>query len=271
MVADSSEALVGGINIADKYRGTSEEAAWLDFAVRISGPLCVDLSLMCKAIHGKKSTRTPKKSPETASEKKSGSAARVALNDWWRRKNQVSAGYRAAFRNAQESIFIVASYFLPSRGVRTALKNASKRGVKITVLLPGKLDLPMAKRATRYLYRWLSRNKIDIYEWGESVLHGKIAVVDNIWSTVGSYNLNHLSEYSSIETNVEVLDKKFAASVHKTLDGLIKQCNHIPADSFNSRGLINKFLDWISYILGRWFMLFLFFLIARGNRYKTVQ
>ncbi|HOY06095.1 MAG TPA: phospholipase D-like domain-containing protein, partial [Saprospiraceae bacterium] len=107
--------------------------------------------------------------------------------------------------------------------------------------------------------------------WDESVLHGKIAVVDNNWTTVGSYNLNHLSEYSSIETNVEILDKDFAASVNKTLAGLVKKCIRIPADSFNNRGLINKFLDWISYILGRWFMLFLFFLIARGHKYKNIQ
>ena len=271
MVADAREALVGGINIADKYRGTAEEAAWLDFAVRVEGPVCADLMHMCKLIHGKKSSRTPRNT-KGEQDKAAGSAlARVALNDWWRRRNQVSAGYRAAFRNAQQSIFIVASYFLPSRGVRTALKNASRRGVKITVLLPGKLDLPMARRATRYLYRWLSRNKIEIYEWTESVLHGKIAVVDNNWSTVGSYNLNHLSEYSSIETNVEVLDKDFAASVNNTLAGLVKQCSHVPADSFNNRGLINKFLDWISYILGRWMMLLLFFLIARGHRYKNIQ
>lgn len=271
MVADAKKALVGGINIANKYRGSSEEPAWLDFAVHVEGPVCADLMHISKLIHGKKSTRTVRNKKGVQDKHEGNAFARVALNDWWRRRNQVSAGYRAAFRNAERSIFIVASYFLPSRGVRTALKNAAARGVKITVLLPGKLDLPMARRATRYLYRWLSRNKVDIYEWDESVLHGKIAVVDNNWTTVGSYNLNHLSEYSSIETNVEILDKDFAASVNKTLAGLVKKCIRIPADSFNNRGLINKFLDWISYILGRWFMLFLFFLIARGHKYKNIQ
>ncbi|MBL7782883.1 MAG: hypothetical protein JNM22_16765, partial [Saprospiraceae bacterium] len=129
----------------------------------------------------------------------------------------------------------------------------------------------MAKRATRFLYNWLWRYKVDIYEWDESVLHGKIAVVDNKWSTVGSYNINHLSEYSSIEVNVEVLDEEFAASIHQMLSGLVQHCHLVPAESAQDRSLFDRFLDWASYLLGRWIMLFLFYLIAREHRYKTMQ
>lgn len=272
MVADGRDALVGGINIADKYRGTETEPAWLDFAVRVKGPVCAELLENCRLIHGRRRSRSKIKITDANPEESLAPAlAKMALNDWWRRKNQISAGYRSAFRNAESSIFIVASYFLPSRGVRSALKKASRRGVKITVLLPGKLDLPMAKRATRFLYNWLWRNKVDIYEWDESVLHGKIAVVDNKWSTVGSYNINHLSEYSSIEVNVEVLDPAFAASIHQMLSGLVQFCRLVPEERARDRSLIDRFLNWASYLLGRWMMLFLFFLIAREHRYKTMQ
>lgn len=269
IVADNSEALVSGINVADKYRGTETVPAWLDFSVRVKGPVCADLTQMCKRIHGNKYFGRTRKSLEKNERPHLGTVrSRLVLNDWWRRKNHISAGYRAAFRQAQDSIIIVASYFLPSRGVRTALKNAARRGVKVTVMLPGESDIKTAKRAIRYLYRWLLRNNIRIYEWGGSILHGKLAVVDKQWVTLGSYNLNHISEYSSIEMNVETLDKDFAASVIDTLSGLREKCIRIPADSFSNRDPVNKFLDWFSYILSRWGMLFLFFLIARGHRYN---
>ncbi len=163
-------------------------------------------------------------------------------------------------------------YFLPSRSLRTALKNAARRGVQVTVLLPGKSDLPMAKRATTYLYRWLLRNKIGIYEWEKSILHGKLAVIDRKWVTIGSYNLNHLSEYSSIEMNVEVLDEAFAAVTQNAMADLIKQSTAVTTDAYtHERSIPDKFLDWLSYIFARWGMLFLFFLVKREHRYKEAE
>lgn len=149
--------------------------------------------------------------------------SRPVLNDWFRGKRQIGAGYRAAFRKAQHSITVVASYFLPSRSIRTALKRAARRGVQVNLLLPGISDVPMAKRAIRYLYQEMLEVNIQIYEWEDSILHGKMAVVDNKWVTLLVYNLNHLSQYSSIEMNLEVLDDAFATSVQDYLSTLLSQ------------------------------------------------
>ncbi len=273
VVADQSLALVGGINISNKYRGTAEEAPWLDFALHIKGPVCVGLTRTCERIYrekyfGRVRLRRKKKVLHPPNAVRS----RFALNDWFRRKNQIGAAYRAAFQKARHSIVIVASYFMPSRTIRTALKKASRRGVQITVLLPGKSDIPMAKRATRYLYQELFQNKVSIYEWENSILHGKMAIVDKKWVTVGSYNLNHLSQFSSIEVNVEVLDKGFAATAHEYLETLLQQSTLISADVFGqTQNRWNKFLDWASYTIGRWTMLFLFYLVQREHRLKEKE
>ena len=270
VVADFKDALVGGINVADKYRGTAEEPPWLDFAVRVKGPVSYDLSLLCKRIHGSRYFRKNKKIAEQFEPEHFGEArARLSLNDWWRNKNNINTAYKSAFQQAKESIIIVASYFLPSRAVRRAIKYAARRGVNVIVMVPGESDVKTAKRAVRYLYRWLSRNNIRIFEWGGSILHGKLAVVDQKWVTIGSYNLNHISEYSSIEMNVESLDEDFAAEVRNTLAGLREKCIPVPTDSFIRRNLVNRFLDWLSYVLSRWMMLFLFFLISREYRSKA--
>jgi cardiolipin synthase len=153
--------------------------------------------------------------------------------------------------------------------MRRVLENATQRGVKVVVLLPGVSDLPMAKRATRYLYQWVLRNNIAIYEWDSSILHGKLAVVDHQWVTIGSFNLNHLSQYSSIEMNVEVLDEDFARSVQDHLSVLIQQSTPVTANTFlHFRSILDRVLDWGSYTLARWIMLFLFFLVRRDQEYR---
>lgn len=273
IVVDYTEALIGGINIADKYRGNEQELPWLDFAIGIKGPVCADISRICERIYREKYFGKIKNQEiKTKSLHAGKSRCRLSLNDWFRQKNQIRAGYRAAFQKAQQSITVVASYFLPSRSIRSALKYAARRGVQVNVLLPGKSDIVMAKRATTYLYRWLLRNNIGIYEWQDSVLHGKLAVVDNKWVTIGSYNLNHLSEYSSIEMNVEVLDGPFATHTQNTLSALLAKSTAVTTDTYSQkRSSVDKFLDWMSYVFARWIMFFLFFLVKREHEYKEQE
>ncbi|MDZ4680629.1 MAG: phospholipase D-like domain-containing protein [Saprospiraceae bacterium] len=273
VVADQEVALVGGVNISDKYRGTDTEAPWLDFAITVKGPVSARLARISEQIYREKYLIGPhirrKKSAHPSSRDV---LSRPVLNDWFRGKRQIGAGYRAAFRKAQHSITVVASYFLPSRSIRTALKRAARRGVQVNLLLPGISDVPMAKRAIRYLYQEMLEVNIQIYEWETSILHGKMAIVDNKWVTLGSYNLNHLSQYSSIELNLEVLDDAFAASVQRYLSTLLSQSTLIDADAFRQKmSRMEKILDWASYTLGRWIMSFLFFLVRREHRYKEKE
>ncbi len=272
-IADHTEALLGGINIADKYRGNAEEAPWLDFAIVVRGPVCYELARICERIYREKYFGKLKNPPVKAQQPSGGTLrTRLVLNDWFRRKNQIGLGYRAAFREARHSIIVVASYFLPSRSIRTALKNAARRGVQVTLLLPGKLDVPLAKNAIRYLYEEMVEDNIRIYEWHESILHGKLAVVDHQWVTLGSYNLNHLSQYSSIEMNLEVLDQGFAKQVEDCLSDVLERSVLIPTyELISNRGIPAQVFDWTSYTLARWSMFFLFFLIRREHRYKEKE
>ena len=84
------------------------------------------------------------------------------------------------------------------------MKKASKNKVVIKLILSGISDLPLTRRATCYLYTKLLNYNIELYEWDKSVLHGKTAVIDGYWTTIGSFNLNNLSSYGSIEMNVEI-------------------------------------------------------------------
>ena len=139
------------------------------------------------------------------------------------------------FNKAEKSITIMCSYFLPGRLFRRKLSQAVKKGVKIKVILAGISDIMMAKHAERYLYDWLLKNNIEIYEYQETVLHAKVAVYDSSWVTVGSYNVNNISAYASLELNMDVRNKPFAISTENELEDIIsRHCEQITKENYSS-------------------------------------
>lgn len=195
--------------------------------------------------------RTRKKST-SAFYSYNGTSVRILQNDWLKRKNQICNAYLKAIYHAKKEIIIANSYFLPGRNFTNVLKTAAKKGIKIKLILSGISDIPIARRATRYLYSLLLRHNIELYEWNKSVLHAKAAVADDEWATIGSYNLNHLSSYGSIEMNVEIISTGFSAIFKPKLNQVIDQCEKITAERFSkSNGIAAKFINWLSYRLTR--------------------
>lgn len=233
VVADSKVALVGGINIADKYHGTNEEPPWLDYAVLIRGASCLYLHHLCTRIFEKRKFR---RRNERQSEKiffEGTIPVRFRRNDWVTGKNEIHRSYREALLGAEQSVIIVASYFLPGYFFKKLLKKTAQRGVEIKIVLPGKSDMPFFLFAERFLYRYLLNNRIRIYEWSNSVLHGKAIVADDEWSSIGSYNLNFLSRYRSIELNVDIMNKLFTTTFKSHLEELIRdKCTEITKKDF---------------------------------------
>lgn len=224
IVADKNIALIGGINIANKYHGSETEPPWLDYAILIKGSICQEVDDICLHTYGRRFIWKQKKAKKVQKQILSSEhiSVRIRENDRLRRKNQISGSYLQAIQNAKKSIYITGSYFLPGTKLRKALIKAAKHGVEVHLIMAGVSDVPVFQSATRWLYDLLFRNGIKIYEWEKSVLHGKVAVVDDNWSTIGSFNLNHLSAYGSIELNIDVLDEQFSKSFQLHLKSVIE-------------------------------------------------
>ena len=197
---------------------------------------------------------------------------KVLQNNWYRNKIEILKSYRSALRQSREKMIIMASYFLPGRNERRLLRNASRRGVDITIVLSAESDAPMFRRATNFLYRFILRNNIKIFEYLPSNLHAKVATVDGKWSTIGSYNLNHLSDYGSIEMNVNILDKKFTGEFDTVLKELIrKECRQVTFENYNHRKTwLNRLTDWSSYQLIRLLLRIMFLLTSKGPKKHSV-
>lgn len=251
VVADGKTALIGGINIADKYHGTKTEEPWLDYAVQVEGKIAEPLQELCRNIYFRKKRQAGKKIMATFNQD-GGTSARILQNDWLKRKNEICNAYLKSVRNAKKEVIIVGSYFLPGRRLTNALKKATRNGVNIKLILSGISDVPLVRRATCYLYSSLLKHSIELYEWNKSVLHGKAAVADDDWATIGSLNLNHLSSYGSIEMNVEIFLPKFSATFKSHLNQVIAQCEKITFDTLETRnGIVAKLINWLSYRLIR--------------------
>jgi len=252
VVSDSKIAIIGGINIADKYCGTEVANAWLDYAVQIHDEkIGVSLTKLCMDIYFRK-RRISRKKIDSIVLYNEEVAVDVLQNDWLKRKNEILKAYIKSIGEAKKEIVIVSSYFLPGRKLISTLKKASNNNVKIKLILSGISDLPMARRASCHLYSKLLRYNIELYEWKSSILHGKAAVVDNSWTTIGSFNLNNLSSFGSIEMNVGINSAEFSNNYLLHLNQIMKQCERITPESLKLRaGLYTKFINWASYWITR--------------------
>lgn len=258
VVADGSMALIGGINIGDKYHGSINKEPWLDYAVQLYCPAAEDLQKLCSDYFFKKgSSRKILPVLHSAGDALIG----ILQNDWLQRKTEVCDAYTRAISNAEKEIVIVGSYFLPGRKLTKTLKNACKRGIKTTVILAGTSDVPMVHRASEHLYASFLSHHMKIYEWNKSVVHGKAAMIDNKWSIVGSFNLNSLSCYGSIEMNVEIQSVEFAKNLQSNFENVISECREITLETLRERsGIFKSLTNWVSYRMVRISMLLLTFL-----------
>jgi cardiolipin synthase len=174
---------------------------------------------------------------------------RVRRNDWVQRQNQVSRSYLEMFDQSRDMILIMSSYFLPGRVIRNSMARAAKRGVKVQLILAGKSDVPVAKQAERYFYRWLLKRGIAIHEYPGNVLHGKMAVSDGEFVTGGSYNVNNISAYASIELNLDIKDHIFGTEVESALLKILeKECVPISEEAYRTKyGWFSRLLQQASY------------------------
>lgn len=266
VLVDNQQAMVGGINIANKYKGVNA-TPWLDIAVLVSGPVCRDLEKICSGIWPKKIRKRMNHQVPIVKQEQN-VRLRVIQNDWWRKRIEISGSYNHAFRRAKQNITVVASYFLPGRAKRNLLIKAAQRGVHVTLITGGFSDVPLLKPAVEYLYKTLLQSGIRIYEWNDSVLHAKFATVDDIWVTVGSHNLNALSDYGSIEANIESMDSTFALDTQEVIRLMIEEgCTEIDMATFTKgSNLFMRLYRWFCYILVRLSLVLLFMVLRKDYR-----
>jgi cardiolipin synthase len=217
LVVDGVHAFVGGINFAVDHLTDRGSHAKRDYAVELEGPIAGEIRAYMKAV-----IADPRFSPARRGNRGSDSRVRLVIRDNHRHRDDIEIEYRRAIRSARREIVIANAYFFPGYRLLRALHSAARRGVRVVLLLQGQPDKPYTMYAARLLYRYLTSAGVRIYEYCERPFHGKVAVVDHDWATVGSSNLDPLSLSLNLEANVVVRDARFTAQLRERLLALIQ-------------------------------------------------
>lgn len=261
VVVDREIAFVGGINIVDDRNPTGDLPPRYDYAVTVEGPLVDVIRLSSRRQWSKAAWYNFRKRAGRATvlplPTATGGNMRAAflVRDNIRHRRDIETAYLRAIDQAKSEIIIANAYFLPGLNFRHALINAAGRGVRVVLLLQGRVEYLLQHYASRALYGYFLEAGIEIYEYRKSFLHAKVAVIDGHWATVGSSNLDPFSLLLSHEANVVVDDEEFGAtltqSVKRTMeaDGL-----RILRDSWKQQSAGIRFMSWISYGLLRLMM-----------------
>ncbi len=255
VVIDHKWALCGGMNVSDAYAGTGnfKNKHWLDFVVLAEGMVVLDLLKVCHKYWAGFSLKKNRNIKHVNVTKQEGftQTAGVLQNNWLARKKYIAAYYFSELRKSKQEIIIINSYFLPSLHYRRMLVKAAKRGVQVKIILSGKSDVWIMKQAIKFIYSELLNAGVQLYEWHSSVLHAKVALFDTNSLTIGSYNLNHLSQFSSIETNLVITDAKAYQDLKLLIDQeVLPNCTHISGTQLLQKSnRLSHFFQYLSFTI----------------------
>ena len=238
LIVDGTRAFIGGINFCEDHLVESSEKAMQDYSVELEGPIVGDLSSFAHAALAGDGTGEAWRPPADVDRTTAGDAeVMLALRDNRFRRTQIEREYRRAIAEARREIVIANAYFFPGWGFLRALRRASRRGVKVRLIVAAESDTPIAHPATRTLYRHLLAARVQIVEYCERPFHGKIALIDDDWATVGSSNLDPLSLSLNLEANVIIRDPTFSQTLRASLDALRqRQCRNVDSTQVQVRG-----------------------------------
>jgi cardiolipin synthase len=252
LLVDAELGFTGGLNIADVWRSMDETGGggWRDDMVCVEGPAVRELAqVMLEGwrIAGGRSFRRLLDRPSIPRLPGTQNIA-VLGQSALRGGRQISRAYLSQIYHAERRAYIRNAYFVPDRRVRRALKLAAERGVDVRVLMPGTSDVEVVRHASRATWATLLRSGVRLYEWRDGgILHAKSAVIDGVWSTVGTYNLDYLSLRTNLEVNVSVSDETFGAAMEQSFLQDLESSSEVDRRAFRFRPLGERLLELIAY------------------------
>jgi cardiolipin synthase len=255
VVVDGQVAFVGGINYSADHLKDFGPQAKQDYAVEIRGPLVAEIHRFCHTAlaqgqrfqrearqwwRWRKQMRAEINAPAGESD------AMFVVRDNSDHKNDIERHYRIAIRGARKRVIIANAYFFPGYRLIKEMRKAVRRGVDVRLILQGEPDMQFVKTAATMLYHHLLRSGVKVYEYCERPLHGKVAVADDEWATVGSSNLDPLSLTLNLEANVIVRDRDFNRVLTQKLEKLMcDSCSQITPEvvgELKGMALVRSFL-----------------------------
>jgi cardiolipin synthase len=228
IVIDREIGFVGGINFCRDHLMSFGAKAKQDYAVEVRGPVVADIHQICMLLLLRGSSRKERRhyiQNARATEPAAVGNVRMLMveRDNGHHSTDIERQYLLAARVAQQRFVIANAYFFPGYRLLRELRRAAKRNVEVILILQGHPDMPWVTALSRLLYNYLLRSGVKIYEYCRRPLHGKVALMDDKWATVGSSNLDPLSLSLNLEANMVIEDREFNQQLSEHLNDLAGQ------------------------------------------------
>ncbi|AZE63602.1 MULTISPECIES: cardiolipin synthase ClsB [Pseudomonas fluorescens group] len=235
VVVDANVAFIGGINFSADHLADFGPEAKQDYSVQVIGPAVADLHHFALAqsgrqVRSRRGWRRRQQRPSPWTNEQGDGLVRLIYRDNIQHRDDIEEAYIHALSQARQRVVIANAYFFPGYRLLREIRNAARRGVHVQLIMQGQPDVLLAKLAARMLYDYLLKDGVVIHEYCQRPLHGKVALVDDEWSTVGSSNLDPLSLALNLEANVLIRDRAFNQQLYESLETLASNhCQTIPA------------------------------------------
>lgn len=251
-VIDGRKAFVGGINIIDDYNVPDKEPPRIDYAASIEGDLVPQIRASARGLWRRIAwSHLRRVDARTFPARqlvlpKAMQAAYVMRDNLLHRKD-IERAYLKAIKAAKAEILIANAYFVPGKQFRIALIDAAKRGVRVRLLLQGRMEY-FLMFATHAFYAEFLKNGIEIYEYRKSFMHSKVAVIDQQWATVGSSNIDPFSLLLAREANIVVLDKDFAQELKVDIERcIVDGAQQVHSNDWVQGHHLKRMVSWLVY------------------------
>ncbi|HTL91210.1 MAG TPA: cardiolipin synthase [Steroidobacteraceae bacterium] len=271
LVVDGQVAFLGGVNISSVYSGRSgssvdqratnkrakqpagPQAPWRDMHLMLEGPVVAHFQKLFLATWESQKGKplAPRKYlPELAAKgKEVVRAIGSSPDDGY---SLMYATLISAIRNAESTVYVTNAYFVPDQQFLSALTEAARRGVDVRLILPSTTDSWLVLNAGRSYYSDLLEAGVKIYERRNQLLHSKTVVIDGVWSTIGSTNLDWRSFLHNQEVNAVILGPEFGAQMRRIFESDIAQSNVITAETWRQRSLGSRMREGAARVWEYW-------------------
>lgn len=240
VVVDGVIAFVGGINFSAEHNSDYGPEAKQDYAIEVKGPIVDDIGRFVQEAIGSEAPTHRwwgHRSHRPAVNQRPGDAqALFVYRDNHEHRDDIEQHYLEMLSNAKEDVIIANAYFFPGYRLLREMKNAAQRGVRVQLIVQGEPDMPIVKVGAELLYNYLVEGGVEVYEYIRRPLHGKVAVQDQQWATVGSSNLDPLSLSLNLEANLIIHDRQFNQTLRNNLERLLQEdCVRVEEDKLPKR------------------------------------
>ena len=261
LIIDGKVAIAGGINISSVYssrlsgRREVEGAPlpWRDTDVQIEGPAVAEFQKLFLDTWQKQ--KGPKLSERNyfPDLKEEGNALVRVVGSTPGQSNRITfIVYVSAITFAEHSVHLTNAYFIPDDQILYAFTDAAKRGVDVKIILPSTSDSSLALHAMRYNYSELLKSGVKLFERRNALLHAKTAVIDGVWSTVGSTNMDFWSLLSDDEVNAVILSREFAIEMEKMFARDLAESDQIQWEEWKKRPLFQRISECFAHLFSHW-------------------